>query len=142
MALSGLQIQTAKGLPMLQREKGMLLEGVGLEGNYHTGGPRQVRLMASEALKSLESLKGSGLCLEKYAANLLTTGLDYSALKPGDWIAVGEAVLMLSEVGKHCFIECALFQQKSACPLTTMSAFAEVVRSGRIAIGDVIEILD
>ena len=140
--LSGIQIKTAKGLPMLQCKTGMLLEGVGLEGNYHTGGPRQVSLMAFEAHKSVESLKGAGLCLEKYAANLLTTGLDYSALKPGDRIAVGEALLMLSEVGKHCFVECVLFQQKSTCPLTTMSAFAEVVRSGRIVIGDVVELVD
>lgn len=126
---------------MIQQASGMLIQGEGLEGNYHTGGTRQVSLMASEALNSLETLKGAGLCLKKFAANLITTGLNYEVLKPGDQLAVGEAVIELSEVGKHCFFECELFQQKSVCPLTTMSAFAEVIRSGRISIRDAINLL-
>lgn len=127
---------------MIRQASGMLIKGEGLEGNYHIGGTRQVSLMASEALNSLEPLKGAGLCLKKYAANLITTGLDYANLKPGDQLAVGEAVIELREVGKHCFFECVLFQQKSVCPLTTMSAFAEVIRSGQISIGDAVNLLD
>jgi MOSC domain-containing protein YiiM len=125
---------------MVSRPSVLLIEKMGLEGNYHCGGSRQVSLVASEALEALSHLEGTGLCLEKYAANLITKDLDYSLLRPGDRLVAGSAVLELTEVGKPCHYECALFQQKSVCPLTTMSAFAVVVTGGRIQTGDLLRV--
>lgn len=136
MRVTGIQIKASKGLPMVQCEWADMVEGTGLEGNYHKGGPRQVSLVATEALKALSFLEGTGLCLEKYAANLITEDLDYSLLQPGDRLIAGDALLELTEVGKPCHFECTLFQTKNVCPLTTMSAFAVVVRSGKIQTGD------
>lgn len=140
MKVNGIQTKASKGLPMVSRESVMLIEHMGLEGNYHSGGSRQVSLVASEALEALSLLEGTGLCLEKYAANLITEDLDYSLLRPGDRLVAGGAVLELTEVGKPCHFECALFQQKSGCPLTTMSAFAVVVTGGLIQAGDLLRV--
>ena len=140
MRVNGIQTKASKGLPMVSRESVMLIEHMGLEGNYHSGGSRQVSLVASEALEALSPLEGTGLCLEKYAANLITEDLDYSLLRPGDLLVAGEAVLELTEVGKPCHFECALFQKKSGCPLTTMSAFAVVVTGGLIQAGDLLRV--
>jgi len=137
--LTGIQVKTAKGFPMARCDAALLIENQGLEENYHKGGPRQVSLMAEEAVESLSPLKGSGLCLEKFAANLMTKGLNYSRLKPGDRLTVGGALIEMTEVGKPCHFECDLFQQKSVCPLTTMSAFAIVIKSGQICVGDSIQ---
>lgn len=140
MKVTGIQTKASKGLPMVSRDSVLLIEHIGLEGNYHSGGSRQVSLVASEALEVLSLLVGSGLCLEKYAANLVTKGLDYSLLQLGDRLLAGEAVLELTEVGKPCHFECALFQQKSVCPLTTMSAFAIVIAGGQIQVGDLLRV--
>ena len=134
--VTGIQIKASKGQPMVRCDALGMVEGVGLEGNVHKGGTRQVSLMAAEASAALSRLEGTGLCLEKYAANLITEALDYSLLKPGDKLSAGSAVLELTEVGKPCHFECALFQQKRVCPLTTRSAFAVVISGGQIEVGD------
>lgn len=140
MRVTGIQTKASKGLPMVSRASVLLIEKVGLEGNYHSGGSRQVSLVASESLEALSPLEGTGLCLEKYAANLITEALDYGRLRPGDRLLAGDAVLELTEVGKPCHFECALFQQKSLCPLTTMSAFAIVVAGGQVKVGDLLRV--
>lgn len=141
MRVTGIQTKASKGLPMVSREAVLLIENTGLEGNYHSGGSRQVSLVASEALEALSPLEGAGLCLEKYAANLITEALDYVLLRPGDRLLAGDAVLELTEVGKPCHFECALFQQKSVCPLTAMSAFAIVIKGGKLQVGDSMRVL-
>lgn len=140
MRVTGIQTKASKGLPMVSRASVLLIEHMGLEGNYHSGGSRQVSLVASEALEALSPLEGTGLCLEKYAANLITEALDYSRLEPGDRLLAGDAVLELTEVGKPCHFECTLFKQKSVCPLTTMSAFAIVVDGGQVKVGDLLRV--
>ena len=137
--LSGIGVKAAKGMPMVCRDSARLIAGVGLEGDCHGGGRRQVSLVAGEALKAIEALEGIGLCLEKYAANLTTVGLNYHNLKPGNRLEIGKAVLELTEAGKPCNDACALFQQNSACPLTTKCAFAVVIEGGEIRIGDFIQ---
>ena len=141
MRVTGIQTKASKGLPMVSRESVLLIENIGVEGNYHSGGSRQVSLVATEALEALSLLEGTGLCLEKYAANLITKDLDYSLVRPGDRLLAGDAVLELTEVGKPCHFECALFQQNSVCPLTAMSAFAVVVKGGKLQAGDSLRIL-
>ena len=132
----GLQIKSGKGLPMVRVPSVRCIQDQGLVGHYHQGGPRQVSLLAQEALEALSPCEGAGLCLQKYAANVITEGLDYTALKTGQRLSLGDCELELMEVGKACHMECVLFRDRKSCALTTLTAFARVIRSGSVQEGD------
>ena len=131
-----LQIKSGKGLPMVSVSTVRCIQDQGLVGHYHQGGPRQVSLLAREAVEVLSPYEGAGLCLQKYAANVITEGLDYTALNSGQRLSLGDCELELTEVGKACHVECRLFRDRKACALTTLTAFARVIRSGAVQEGD------
>jgi MOSC domain-containing protein YiiM len=141
MELAGIQIRTAKGGPLKVLESGVLVAGQGIAGDWHQGGTRQVSLLGQEAVEALQKRETAGLCLAKYSANFLVHSVPFETLQAGDCLLIGEAKLELTEVGKPCHAECALFQQKTQCALTVMSGFARVLEGGEIQVGDSIRII-
>jgi MOSC domain-containing protein YiiM len=136
MRVTAIQTRSAKGTVLQQRDSDVLLQGEGLQEDYHRGGDRQVSLISEAALEALKMLDGSGLCPEKYAANLTLQGVGIGELHPGDVLRIGEGRLEITEVGKPCHDECHWFQDQSRCPLAVSAAFARVIEGGRIKVGD------
>ncbi len=95
--------------------------------------PRQICLADGKALKDARSI--SGLCTQKFNADLITEGLDYASLAAGRRLIIGEAVLEISTAGKRCFDECLLHQAGETCLLPKNCAFAHVVSGGAVCIG-------
>ncbi|MEG2234345.1 MAG: cyclic pyranopterin monophosphate synthase MoaC [Oscillospiraceae bacterium] len=93
---------------------------------------KQLSLLSKYALDEMEKMDYSGLCMEKFHANLIVDGLDFKALKSGDIIAVGKSRIELTSVGKRCFEDCPLVQSGIDCPLKNECAFAVVIQSGEI----------
>lgn len=110
-----------------------LIANKGFALDSRGGGDRQVSLMSAEAMEQAKEL--NGLCTGKFAANIVTKDLNYSSLRAGDILCIGECAIEITGVGKPCYEQCALHQSGSACPLPSACAFGRVKRGGRISTG-------
>lgn len=98
--------------------------------------PRQLSLADGAALRAAR--EAGGLCSARFEANLHTEGLDYHALRVGERLTAGEALLEITQTDKRCFAECALYREGRRCQLPGNVAFARVLRGGAIHKGDVL----
>jgi MOSC domain-containing protein YiiM len=116
------------------------IEGQGMEGDFHAvGGEKQISLLSRGERQWIESQSLRGLCFGRYKENVLFDGIPPEAMIPGVKIAIGGAVLMISDTGKRCFKECPLFDCRQNCILAGRNLFAKVIRSGNAAEGDPFE---
>ncbi|MCL1836160.1 MAG: hypothetical protein FWG46_01295 [Treponema sp.] len=144
MALHGTVIRlvryAAKGSGGEAADQALLIEGHGMEGDFHAdGGLRQISLLTEEERKQIDSSDVQGLCFGRYRENILLGGIPPAALVPGTRLKAGEAVLEIGDARKRCFEECPLFSGGQGCFLAGRSLFARVLRGGNIHIGDHIE---
>lgn len=94
---------------------------------------RQVSLLPRRARETVERMDKRGLCMKRFFANLEIE--DLPPLESGQRLAVGDAVLEITQARKSCFAECPLAGQKAACPLQACR-FARVIRGGGVSLGD------
>jgi cyclic pyranopterin phosphate synthase len=131
---------TAKGDPGKRVQNARFIEGQGMEGDFHAvGGEKQVSLLSCGERQWIESQSLRGLCFGRYKENVLFDGILPEVMIPGVKIAIGGAVLMISDTGKHCFKECPLFDTRQNCILAGRNLFAKVIQSGNAAEGDSFE---
>ena len=129
-----------------------LVAGAGLAGDAHSApGPRAVSLMMVEDIEGskqdvparvLAELREAGIELGPgaYAENLTTAGLDLSAVKVGDELAIGDSIrLRISGIGKSCHHGCEIRQKLGDCIFPRKGVFAEVLSGGVVKAGDRIE---
>lgn len=131
----------AKGMPGEQLPAMALVEGLGVEGDIHQGGERQISILAAEARRWMGEQQEHGLCFGRFRENLLVEGLAWDALETGARLSVGEALLRVSAQSKHCFADCGLYMESGPCRLTASAAFATVERGGTVRAGDSVLIL-
>ena len=111
-----------------------LSERLGVIGDSKSERDGSVSLLSREAEKEIGSL--DGLCTAKFAANIVTGGLDYAKLTQGARVKIANAELQITRVGKPCYEDCKLLQAGESCPLPKSCAFARVLRGGEIRIND------
>jgi MOSC domain-containing protein YiiM len=122
---------------------GFFIEDYGLEGDAHAtrGIARQVSLLAEESIDKMRVL-GLELSPGDFAENLTITGMTLFDLPVGTKLRVGgEVVLEISQIGKTCHSGCAIFKAVGACIMPKEGVFARVIRDGKIATGDFVEIM-
>lgn len=114
------------------------MAGHGLTGDAHAGGPRQVSLLAREAVDSCAA--DMELKPGDFGENITTSGIDLASLGIGERLLVGsEAILQISEIGKTCVTPCSIGKRLGECIMPKQGLFAKVVRGGRLAPGDQVE---
>ncbi|PLX93910.1 MAG: MOSC domain-containing protein [Desulfuromonas sp.] len=119
----------------------LLKEQHGIEGDAHAGPwHRQVSLLARE---SIDKMKAMGLDVDcgDFAENITTSGIHLPALPLGSRMRIGATTLEVTQIGKECHNRCAIFYQAGDCVMPKEGIFVKVLRGGRIAPGDEIEIL-
>lgn len=120
--------------------EGVLIEGIGLEGDAHAGFMhRQVSLIAMEDIRTMME-KLPSLVPGSFAENLTTEGFDLSCLKIGDRLKVGETLLEVSQLGKECHTKCEVFKQSGECIMPQKGIFTRVIKGGRVKTGDTVEL--
>lgn len=122
--------------------KGMLLAGLGLEGDAHSGDwHRQVSLLAMESIKKMQDC-GLNVGPGDFAENLTTEGIDLTALPIGKQIRIGQqAIGEVTQIGKTCHNKCAIYYQAGDCVMPKEGIFIKVIKSGMVFVGDEIEVL-
>ena len=111
----------------------------GVTGDHKSAKDGSVSLLAREAEEQTREL--GGLCTAKFAANIVTEGLDYTLLSVGTRLAIGKSEVEITRVGKPCYEACAIAQTGETCPLPKNCAFARVARGGELRTNDEIKIV-
>lgn len=124
-----------KGAAGLAVQEARCVAGQGLEGDFHFGGDGSISLMGVETQRAIAQMT-DGLCTAKFAANILTQGMDYAAWAPNDRFRAGPVLFQLARVGKRCFDECRHFAAHGPCALARGCAFARPLSSGALHPGD------
>jgi len=121
--------------------KGLLQKGLGLVRDSHAGTEKEVSLLAIESVHNLSQKKGISAEAGCFAENITTEGIDLTSLTIGSQLQVGEAKLMVVQIGKdpsqpHTY----RYQGHSLLP--TEGVFCKVIESGEVKTGDSIKLID
>jgi len=114
----------------------------GLVGDAHAAAwHRQVSLLAMESIEKIRA-KGLNVGPGSFAENLTTQGIDLLSLPIGSQVRVGsDVVLEITQHGKVCHDRCAIYEIAGDCVMPREGIFAEVIKGGRVKVGDTIKVL-
>ncbi len=114
--------------------------GLGIVGDAHAGAwHRQVSLLPQESLEAMLE-KIPGLAPGDFAENIMTSGLDLKALPVGTVLEVGEAELVITQIGKTCHNDCEIRRLAGDCVMPREGVFCVVTRPGSVRAGDAVRI--
>ena len=117
--------------------RALLVSGGGMALDWRAEGDQALSLWDFDAQKRAEH-GSKGLCRQRFFANIIISGLADACLHTGDALAIGGAVVQITQIGKRCFPECALSAEEAlACPLLSC-AFAKVEQGGAVSAGDAV----
>ena len=130
-----------KGIVKREQQQIVLKENFGIEGDTHAGDwHRQVSLLAGESIdtvkETLPTLKNGA-----FAENIITRGMDLTAIQIGDRLQVGdEVILEITQIGKKCHNDgCAIKKATGDCIMPKEGLFAKVIHGGSVKNGDHIQ---
>ena len=139
--IKAISISDRKGMRKENKSTTQLIKNFGLENDAHGGKwHRQVSFLAQESINSMRE-KGLDVVAGNFAENITTEGLDLVPLGVGKHLQIGEAEIVISQLGKICHNRCAIFHQAGDCVMPREGIFGVVLKSGEIKTGDHIEIL-
>jgi len=133
--VAGVSVSKHRGTGKSNVGFGFLVAGWGLEGDAHAGTERQVSVFSAERARDLTAGMGIEVRAGDFAENIALSGMDLSKVKPGDRLLVGEAILQVSEIGKHGG-DGHSFSFHGLAPLMTEGVYCRVVQSGMVKVGD------
>ncbi|BAI79582.1 conserved hypothetical protein [Deferribacter desulfuricans SSM1] len=116
-------------------------ENYGIVGDAHAGNwHRQVSFLAKE---SIEKMRNLGLDVKSgdFAENITTEGIELCKMKVGERLKINNIEFVISQIGKICHHRCAIYYQAGDCIMPKEGIFAVVKNSGKITVGDTIEVL-
>lgn len=114
----------------------------GIEDDAHAGKwHRQVSLLGYEQIENFKA-RGAQVANGSFGENIIVEGFDLKTLPIGTRFKSGDAVLELTQIGKQCHAHCAIYHQMGDCIMPREGVFCKVLEGGRIAPGDIIEIVE
>jgi len=134
-------VAAEKGVRKQPRDTITLVAEHGVEGDGHVGAwHRQVSLLAEE---SIERMRAQGLDVHPgdFGENVTTRGMIVHELPVGARLALGEALVEVTQIGKVCHDRCAIFYQAGDCVMPREGIFARVLQGGCLRAGDRLEVL-
>jgi len=113
----------------------------GIVGDAHAGKwHRQVSLLALESIEKMQRM-GLDVNTGDFAENITTRGIDLLSLPVGTRLAIGEAIIEVTQIGKECHTRCAIYFQAGDCVMPKEGIFASVISGGIVKPGDRIKLL-
>ncbi len=124
-----------KGVPKAEVARAELRAGHGIVGDAHAGPwHRQVSVLAEADIESMRS-RGLDLRPGAFGENFVTRGLDLESLGIGTVLALGDAEIAVTQIGKVCHSRCAIYYATGDCIMPRLGVFAEVRAPGSVAPG-------
>jgi len=117
-----------KPVPSMELKPDHGIVGDAHAGNWH----RQISLLADE---DVDTIRGKGIELNfgDFAENITTRGIDLGSLPVGTRLRMGEAELEVTQIGKECHHNCAVYQVVGDCVMPRRGVFAKVIKGGTIS---------
>jgi MOSC domain-containing protein YiiM len=132
-----------KGIVKREQAEIVLKENWGIENDAHAADwHRQVSLLAGESIdnvkEKLPTLKNGA-----FAENIVTRGIDLTAIKIGDRLRIGDQVVLeITQIGKECHNDgCAIKKLTGDCIMPREGIFSKVIQGGRVRAGDSLRLL-
>jgi len=140
MNIVSIALSTTKGTRKTPVSSARLIENRGIEGDAHAGDwHRQVSLLAMEDIEIMQT-KGADVDVGDFAENIATVGIDLPSLPIGCRLQLGETVVLeITQIGKICHNNCAIYYQAGDCIMPKRGVFARVISGGQISCGDAIQ---
>jgi len=120
--------------------EGFLQKGFGLVGDSHAGTEKEVSLLAIESIQKLCQETGRSAGPGSFAENMTTEGIDLISLPIGSQLKVGEAKLMLIQIGKDPS-QAHTYNYQGYSILPKEGVFCKVIESGEVKIGDIVKVI-
>jgi MOSC domain-containing protein YiiM len=140
-AIEAVCLSEKKGTVKRNVRHGILRACYGLEGDAHAGNwYRQVSLLSLEKIIEFQA-KGADVRFGDFGENIVASGIDFRSLPVGTVLRIGEAALVITQIGKECHNHCAIFQTMGDCIMPREGVFAVVIHGGPVNAGDRIEIV-
>ncbi|RLC52212.1 MAG: MOSC domain-containing protein [Candidatus Cloacimonadota bacterium] len=127
-------ISEKKGEQKKPVSKAILKENFGIEGDAHAGNwHRQISLLANEDIETMRA-KGIKLDYGDFAENITTKGIDLANIPVGTRLYLGNAIIEITQIGKSCHHDCAIYQAVGDCVMPRKGVFAKVIKGGEISL--------
>jgi MOSC domain-containing protein YiiM len=136
-------ISKKKGIVKKAVDNATFKENWGITGDAHGGKwHRQVSLLSGESIDRVKE-KLPGLRDGAFAENIITRGIDLTAIQVGDRLQVGDSVILeITQIGKKCHNDgCAIKKATGDCIMPKEGLFAIVVAGGTISSADQIQVM-
>jgi len=127
-----------RGILKRNVHEGYLREGWGLEGDAHAGaGDRQVSILPLEAMALVPPTVRATIADNDYTENITMEGIALDELKVGRRLQIGEAEVVICHIGKET-------PKDAGKPyiVSREGRFGKVVKSGQVAAGDAVVLLE
>lgn len=123
-------------------EEANFLVDHGIEGDAHAKNwHRQISLLDVESIAKVKN-KGLKVYDGSFAENLTTEGMNLYSLPVGTKLKIGETIQEVTQIGKECHNDgCAVKKIVGDCVMPREGIFTKVIKSGKVKIGDSIEII-
>ncbi|MCD6327838.1 MOSC domain-containing protein [bacterium] len=137
MSVVSVNISTDKGTTKRPLPE-VHIDEKGIKEDAHAGvWHRQLSLLSMESVERFSAQVSHEFLPGDFAENITTRGIDLSSVAILDRIAVGEAELEVTQIGKACHPDgCGVFKQVGKCVMPKEGIFCRVLSGGRIAPGD------
>ncbi len=133
-------ISEKRGTQKINVHAGHFIAGFGIEGDAHAGKwHRQVSLLSSEKIEEFNK-KGANVADGAFGENLVVAGIDFASLPVGSLLKAGTVVMKMTQIGKECHNHCAIYHRVGECIMPHEGVFAEVLKEGMIAEGDIMTV--
>src|SRR4030043_1298484 len=119
---------------------GFIKIGVGLVGDSHAGTEKEGSLLAVESIQRLCQETGLSAGPGAFAENITTEGIDIVSIPIGSTLQIGEAKLMLIQIGKDPS-QAHTYNYQGYSILPKEGVFCKVIGRGEIKIGDSIRMI-
>jgi len=135
-------ISERKGTQKKNIHEAELITDFGIKNDAHAGKwHRQVSLLSYERINNFKA-KGANIVDGAFGENLIVEGFDLSKLPIGTRFRCNDVILELTQVGKECHSHCQIYKIMGDCIMPREGVFTKVIQGGKIAVGDVIDILN
>ncbi|MFH1019460.1 MAG: MOSC domain-containing protein [Pseudomonadota bacterium] len=130
-------ISGKKGMVKKEVPEIFLEENWGITGDAHAGiWHRQVSLLAGESIDAVKQ-KMPHLKHGVFAENIVSRGVELTALAIGDRLVIGDTVVLeVTQIGKQCHNDgCAIKKATGDCIMPKEGIFTKVIHGGVVKAG-------
>ncbi len=133
--IEAISVSGRRGIAKTNVPSALFVAEWGIKGDVHAGDwHRQVSLLALESVERMREM-GADVNPGDFAENLTIRGLDVPHLQIRDRLICGDVELEVTQIGKECHHQCAIYHSVGDCVMPREGVFTRVVKGGRLTVG-------